>query len=62
MVNYFRGRVYSTLSCLIVGGSNKMPQGEKYQDFLKRGGIFLGQSLIMIKQNFSQNLQFDLLT
>ena len=39
-----------------------MPQGKKYQDFLKRGGIFLGQSLIMIKQNFSQNLQFDLLT
>ena len=31
-------------------GSNKMHQGENYQDFLKkRGGLFLGHCLIIIK-------------
>ena len=29
--------------------SNKMHQGENYQDFLKLGGVFLGHSLIIIK-------------
>ena len=32
-------RHVTTLMCLIAGGSNKMHQGENYQDFLKwRGG------------------------
>ena len=32
-----------------VESSNKMHQGENYQDFLKLGGVFLGHSLIIIK-------------
>ena len=55
--------IFSTLSWLIVGGSNAIHQGEIYQDFIKWAvGVFLGHSLIIIKWNrrfFSQNLQFD---
>ena len=42
-------------------GSNKMHQGENYQDFLK-WGVVLGHSLQIIKWTwgfFSQNLKFD---
>ena len=34
---------------VIVGGSNKMHWKEKYQDFLKWVGLFLGHSLKIIK-------------
>ena len=39
----------NTLLCLIVRGSNKMHQGEKYQDFLKWGEVVSGHSIITIK-------------
>ena len=31
------------------GGSNKIHQGQNYQDFLKWGGLLLGHSLTIIK-------------
>ena len=57
----------TTLSCVIVEGSNKVHQGGNYQEFWKwwEGEVFLGHSLIIIKWTcivFSRNLQFDTLS
>ena len=49
-VSLSNNHTYSFVPNCLEGGSNKMHQGENYQDFLKYGGgLFLGHSLIIIK-------------